>query len=130
MVSGILGLSTAHSWVVTQKLGNWVQTDAATAKTGLAKYLGKAGAIPHSLSLPVISESLVKQGAEKTQPKNPKSSRFNRTIYKRELGMAAFIFGAGIYAIFVEDRWDYSIFLFLQSIAFAMFGLNFVDRTN
>ncbi|CAI5929356.1 unnamed protein product [Closterium sp. NIES-64] len=79
MVSGILGLSTAHSWVVTQKLGNWVQTDAATAKTGLAKYLGKAGAIPHSLSLPVISEGLVKQGADKAQPKNSKSSWFNRT---------------------------------------------------
>ncbi|CAI7801671.1 unnamed protein product [Closterium sp. NIES-54] len=79
MVSGILGLSTAHSWVVTQKLGNWVQTDAATAKTGLAKYLGKAGAIPHSLSLPVISESLVKQGAaDKAQPKKFKSSWFNR----------------------------------------------------
>ncbi|CAI5510694.1 unnamed protein product [Closterium sp. Naga37s-1] len=79
MVSGILGLSTAHSWVVTQKLGNWVQTDAATAKTGLAKYLGKAGALPHSLSLPVISESLVKQGADKAKPKKSKSSWFNRT---------------------------------------------------
>lgn len=48
-------------------------------------------------------------------------------MYKRELCMALFIFGSAIYGIFVESRGQYSIFLILQSLAFAAFGLNLVD---
>lgn len=48
----------------------------------------------------------------------------------RELGMSVFIFCAALYGILVEDRWDYSIFLILQSIAFGLFAFNVVDRSN
>lgn len=48
MISGLLGLSTSHSWVVTQKLGNW-------AKLNKIHSPGLLGKLHASASLPVLA---------------------------------------------------------------------------
>eukprot|EP00850_Spirogloea_muscicola_P016375 SM000132S26890 [mRNA] locus=s132:212711:215874:- [translate_table: standard] len=47
-------------------------------------------------------------------------------LYGRELCMASFIFAAALYGIVFHSRWQYCVFLLLQSLAFAAFGLDLV----
>ena len=135
MISGLCGLSTAHSWIVTKKLGNW-----SRAVKGQDKPLKPSHSLPVFKPVTDVMEKAKKSagtsklsvfvGTFLRQKVCIKSNSFMHTcrmVYKRELGMAIFIFVASVYGILVEGRWDYSIFLFLQSVAFAMFGLNFVD---
>ena len=41
--------------------------------------------------------------------------------------MSIFVLFAAVYGIFAVHRWDFSIFLSLQGLAFLAFGLNLVD---
>ena len=41
--------------------------------------------------------------------------------------MSLFVLFAAVYGIFAVHRWDFSIFLSLQGLAFMAFGLNLVD---
>eukprot|EP00899_Mesostigma_viride_P015507 jgi/Mesvir1/23958/Mv10727-RA.1 len=110
MCSGLLNLASAHQWVVTTKLGNWVSTKA------------KGGPTPVMRRAKSESAALMAKKS-KTATAAPVSK-----IYKRELFMSAFLLSCAIYGVVVESRWEYSVFLILQGIAFGLFGLNFVDN--
>eukprot|EP00897_Mesotaenium_endlicherianum_P001014 jgi/Mesen1/10913/ME000095S10255 len=127
MLSGLLGLSSAHSWVVTTKLGNWVQS-AVSKKDGNGSHK-----LHHTMSLCTLQNSVHAWKLEYFATTLPslcahwwKVSSYR--IYDRELGMAIFIFASAAYGIMVESRWEYSVFLILQSLAFAAFGLNLIDN--
>lgn len=106
MLSGLLELSDAHEWVVTTKLGSWMQKAKKHSKLA-SKVSDKVGDT-------IIA---VKAAVPKTQ----------RRIYKRELCMAAFLLGVAVYGILVTDRAAYCVFLVLQGLTFAAFGLGMVD---
>jgi len=48
-------------------------------------------------------------------------------LYTGEFLMSIFVLFAAIYGIIAVHRWDFSIFLSLQGLAFLAFGLNLVD---
>ncbi len=48
-------------------------------------------------------------------------------LYTGEFVMSIFVLFAAVYGIFAMHRWDFSIFLSLQGLAFLAFGLNLVD---
>jgi beta-mannan synthase len=48
-------------------------------------------------------------------------------LYTGEFIMSIFVLFAAVYGIFAVHRWDFSIFLSLQGLAFLAFGLNLVD---
>ena len=48
-------------------------------------------------------------------------------LYTGEFVMSIFVLFAAVYGIFAVQRWDFSIFLSLQGLAFLAFGLNLVD---
>ena len=48
-------------------------------------------------------------------------------LYTGEFIMSLFVLFAAVYGIFAVHRWDFSIFLSLQGLAFMAFGLNLVD---
>eukprot|EP00850_Spirogloea_muscicola_P022905 SM000317S12250 [mRNA] locus=s317:110226:113283:- [translate_table: standard] len=114
MFAGFLELADSHSWVVTKKLGHW-HTDAA----------------------PVLPAFTTK-GESKLKRKSGKPWRRRQVaylnctaatvhdyrLYGRELCMATFIFAAALYGIVIHSRWQYCVFLLLQSLAFAAFGLD------
>ena len=41
--------------------------------------------------------------------------------------MSSFVLVSSIYGMAVLHRWDFSLFLFIQGLAFLAFGLNLVD---
>ena len=99
MLSGLLELSDAHEWVVTTKLGNWA---VAKAKNGLAK----AGA-----AVSAVVPAAAKQPLQK------------RKIYRAELMMSLLFAVAAVFGI-SQGRWQYAVFLTLQGLTFAAFGLS------
>mmetsp|Transcript_15640 Transcript_15640/g.39888 ORF Transcript_15640/g.39888 Transcript_15640/m.39888 type:complete len:534 (-) Transcript_15640:267-1868(-) len=48
-------------------------------------------------------------------------------LYTGEFIMSIFVLFAAVYGVFAVHRWDFSIFLSLQGLAFLAFGLNLVD---
>ncbi len=98
MLSGLFELSNAHEWVVTTKLGNWA---VAKAKNSLNK-VGSAVASVMPAAMPLQK----------------------RKIYKTELAMSGLFAVAAFFAIFINKNWQYAIFLVLQGITFAAFGLS------
>jgi beta-mannan synthase len=97
MVSGLLELSDAHEWVVTQKLGTWAAKVGSKAGTTLARVAPAA--------------------AVKLQ---------RRKIYKTELGMALLFAVAAVCGV-AQGRYQACVFLTLQGLTFAAFGLSCVD---
>ena len=98
MISGLLELSNAHEWVVTTKLGNWAVNKA---KQGLGKVSrAVANVVPASVNVQ------------------------KRKIYRQELCMSLLFLVATFFAVFINRNWRYAVFLVLQGITFAAFGLS------
>ena len=100
VVSGLLNLPRAQEWIVTTKFG----TSASGRALGSGKRV-EAGSLLPSLSF---------------------NFSFNR-IYAAEMIMSSFVLVSSIYGMAVLHRWDFSLFLFIQGLAFLAFGLNLVD---
>ena len=50
-----------------------------------------------------------------------------KTIYYREVGVAALFFAMALYGAWQHARWQFAVFLGLQGVVFLLFGLNMVD---
>ena len=111
MLAGIFELSDAHEWVVTAKLGKWV--DAAVTKSG------SVGAVVTKLA--VGAATAVKKTVVVIAPK------LNRKVYFKEICMGLFFIACGLYGVAVHALWHYSVFLCAQGAVFLAFGLNYVD---
>merc|ERR1712118_579883 len=84
------------------------------------------------LNLPRANEWVVttKTGSSDQKPMTGALLAFSKIgsrIYIGELVVAAFFIAAALFGVTAIDRWDFSIFLFLQGGCFLAFGLNMVD---
>ncbi|QDZ21927.1 nucleotide-diphospho-sugar transferase [Chloropicon primus] len=70
-----------------------------------------------------------KMGSSDSRPATGQPPPGLRTckLYTGEFIMSLFVLFAAVYGIFAVHRWDFSIFLSLQGLAFLAFGLNLVD---
>jgi len=51
-----------------------------------------------------------------------------RCMYVRELVMSIFVLTSAFFGLFMEHKWDFTVFLFFQGLVFLAFGLNMVDE--
>ena len=84
------------------------------------------------LNLPRANEWVVttKTGSSDQKPMTGALLAFSKIgnrIYIGELVVAAFFIAAALFGVTAINRWDFSIFLFLQGGCFLAFGLNMVD---
>ena len=103
MLSGLLGWANAHEWVVTTKLGRFINKEIESVKSG------KAGKV-----------------AEKVVTKI-KKARGTRKTYGKECVMGCFFIACALYGASVHAMWQYGLFLTAQGVVFLAFGLNYVD---
>ncbi|ESW04373.1 hypothetical protein PHAVU_011G089900 [Phaseolus vulgaris] len=98
---GLLEYGRANEWVVTEKLGDSVNSNTKN-KTGDA-----------------AKKNNVSKAPKKTR------SKFVERLNFLELGFAAFLFFCGCYD-FVHGKHNYFIYLFLQTITFSIVGFGYV----
>ncbi|KAK7341947.1 hypothetical protein VNO80_24888 [Phaseolus coccineus] len=98
---GLLEYGRANEWVVTEKLGDSVNSNNKN-KTGDA-----------------AKKNNVSKAPKKTR------SKFVERLNFLELGFAAFLFLCGCYD-FVHGKHNYFIYLFLQTITFSIVGFGYV----
>lgn len=68
-----------------------------------------------------------KLGSSDVRPGTTPVVTRNLRLYGGEMAMSCFVLSAAVYGVFTENRWTFSIFLFLQGMVFFAFGLNLVD---
>ena len=104
MLAGLLHWSNAHEWVVTTKLGRFVDK-VKRSEVGVK----------------------AKAAAKRVAASVPEKLKRARKVYARELCMGAFFLSCGLYGVCVHAMWYYAIFLCAQGVVFLAFGLNYVD---
>ncbi|CAJ1979189.1 unnamed protein product [Sphenostylis stenocarpa] len=98
---GLLEYGRANEWVVTEKLGDSVNSNNKNKSGDAAK------------------KNNVTKAPKKTR------SKFVERLNLLELGFAAFLFLCGCYD-FVHGKHNYFIYLFLQTITFSIVGFGYV----
>ncbi|BAT90470.1 hypothetical protein LR48_Vigan08g142700 [Vigna angularis] len=98
---GLLEYGRANEWVVTEKLGDSVNTNNKNKSGDAAK------------------KNVATKAPKKTR------SKFVERLNLLELGFAAFLFLCGCYD-FVHGKHNYFIYLFLQTITFSIVGFGYV----
>jgi beta-mannan synthase len=104
MCAGLLQWSNAHEWVVTAKLGKFVD------KVQHSKVGEKVGRIATAVKTAVVKRVVKK-----------------RNVYGKELAMGCFFLTCAAYGTAVNGMWQYGVFLCLQGGVFVAFGLDYVD---
>jgi len=124
MLAGLLEWSNAHEWVVTAKLGKWVQKHAKEENDddggGQQHHEGgregkkrrKAAKAAKAVARKVLSAAAAVK------------ARAERKMYGKECAMAALFFACAAYGVAVHAMWQYSVFLVMQGCVFLAFGLN------
>ncbi|WVZ02032.1 hypothetical protein V8G54_022838 [Vigna mungo] len=98
---GLLEYGRANEWVVTEKLGDSVNSNNKNKSGDAAK------------------KNVATKAPKKTR------SKFVERLNLLELGFAAFLFVCGCYD-FVHGKHNYFIYLFLQTITFSIVGFGYV----